>query len=298
MNAAFRAAGIAEAGDYQADASRDIELGVYRNRERNASRASLPYSHRRSQSIASRAGGASEYNGYAAGGPADHTGLANEGEGATEETEWGPLHPCFPHANPHVPESSVAFDKTRIIRVRRDYLMTRELVYGFSRTYPEILEPVLAESQFREVVDYINDVLWRALYPFSRQNMTDRVISYLTANVYDDLGLTNTKRELAHLEKWLEHWNKVVGKQSGVKVISLQRTAYLNLDFQIPDPQISTDAADTQSIMSAPNETRQGTGPARSTYSGTDADGDVHQPVPPIPGKFKADGTTPLQEKL
>lgn len=240
---AFRAAaGIADpAPDANADATRDLELGGRDSRlNRNPSRASLPYSlaHRRSISTFGRSRPNS-----AAGGAVQNDGAAEqeeeETEGQEDEIPWGPEHPCFPHPNPHVPLSSPLYESTRIIRIRRDYMPHGDLAPAFSNIYPEILDPLVPEDRFRALIMKLNTTLASTFIPTTPRNILDTTMGLLTGWIWDDLGLTGTKRSLKALEAWIEDWNRDVGAPESVVVIPLRRTAYLCLDIQIPDPQIS-----------------------------------------------------------
>ncbi|KAI1317169.1 Golgin subfamily A member 7/ERF4 family-domain-containing protein [Xylariaceae sp. FL0255] len=161
--------------------------------------------------------------------------------------EWGPQHPCFPHLNPHVPIDSKEYKTTRIIRVRRDWLIAGDLAPTFSNIYPEILDPAgVTEQEFRRIIEKLNGTLLDIFNPFSWRNIFDGVLGALSGWVWDDIGLTNAKTRLNALEKWIEKWNadmeKTMGSEEGViapKIISLRRTGYMNLDFQIPDPEVS-----------------------------------------------------------
>ena len=172
-----------------------------------------------------------------------------------EELAWGPAHPCFPHMNPHVPMASNEYLTTRVIRVRRDWMVRGDLAPTFSNLYPEILDPLLPEQEFRRVVAYINDELVKAFDPFSLRNWVDGAIGLLTGWLWEDIGGPAIKSHLKSVETWLENWNQEVGAKEGVRIWSLRRTAYLSLDIQIPDPKVGI----------VPNEaslpgTRPGTG--------------------------------------
>ncbi|KAI5300155.1 hypothetical protein KEM55_009110, partial [Ascosphaera atra] len=69
----------------------------------------------------------------------------------SEEMPWGPFHPCFPHLNPHVSLGSPEFENTRVIRIPRDYMVMGDIAPVFSNLYPEILDPLLPESDFRAI---------------------------------------------------------------------------------------------------------------------------------------------------
>ncbi|KAI9723889.1 MAG: hypothetical protein M1828_004008 [Chrysothrix sp. TS-e1954] len=350
MDAAARAAGIADVPDPSADPSRDVEPGhqnLYRS-SLNQSRSSLPnqYARQRSYSVTttgSRNQSLRQHQ-YPArqqplpgtavtvdDTPLDGTDLPAEEDydDALDDPVWGPSHPCFPHPNSHVPFSSPLFQTTRIIRIKRDWLIAGDLAPTFSNLYPEILDPFLSEPAFRQLITHLNDELLRIFNPWRPRAWIDAGLGLATGWLWDDLGLTGAKKDLARLETWLEKWNQDVVEPEGCRVIPLRRTAYLCLDIQIPDPQISPEYGNTAAGESA-SEWGDGTEAGRSNgvktsegkkgasigvngrtrYAGPKSDygssqtsGSVvrKQPtendgprpvVPPIPGKF-LDGASP-----
>jgi len=146
-----------------------------------------------------------------------------------EEFPWGPLHPCFPHMNPHVPLSSPEYTETRIIRVRRDWMQVGDLAPTFANLYPEVLDPLVSEDEFRRVLQHVNNEVIAALTPWSARAWLDAAMGVATLWLWDDLGLAGVKTRLAKLEAWIERWNRDVGAQDGVKIIPLRRTAYLTV---------------------------------------------------------------------
>ncbi|KAL7950493.1 Golgin subfamily A member 7/ERF4 family domain-containing protein [Trichoderma barbatum] len=175
---------------------------------------------------------------------------------------WGPQHPCFPHLNPHVPADSAEYAKTRIIRIRRDWLLQGDLAPTFSNLYPEILDPAgIPEPEFRRIIDRLNKELVPAFDPYNARNVLDAFLGLVTGWLWDDFGMTGIKSRLNNLEVWIEQWNrekeKTTTSEEGVlppKLISLRRTGYMTLDIQIPDPEIapapsSTGAAESIAAM-------------------------------------------------
>lgn len=173
-----------------------------------------------------------------------------------EELAWGPAHPCFPHHNPHVPIGSHEHLSTRVIRIRRDWMIQGDLAPTFSNLYPEILDPLLSEQEFRKVISTVNDGIIKAFDPFSLRNWLDGALGLLTGWVWDDINGPGTKSQLKSVEAWLEKWNREVGSKDGVYIWSLRRTAYMSLDIQIPDPKVGIVPSEAPS---APN-TRPSTG--------------------------------------
>lgn len=173
--------------------------------------------------------------------------------------EWGPAHPCFPHMNPHVPLSSPLYQTTRIIRIRRDWMIEGDLAPTFSNLYPEILDPAgVSEQEFRRIIEQVNDELVPAFNPWAAQNIFDGFMGLLTGWIWDDLGLTGVKRRLRNVERFLEAWNLNMEEKShevgtAPKIVSLRRTGYMNvsaphcawevadrdqLDIQVKDPEV------------------------------------------------------------
>jgi hypothetical protein len=198
----------------------------------------------------------------------------DDGSVADDEStlEWGPSHPCFPHMNPHVPHSSPLYSSTRIIRIPRDWMMAGDVAPTFANVYPEILDNVLPEDEFRRLVRHVNEVVMDAHNPFGWRSWVDTLLGVATFWLWDDLGLTGVKSKLKQLEAWLVDWNREVGSKEGVQIIPLRRTAYLTvcllinstslliaqLDIQIPDPQVSSDpisrpeTRQTQTVLDEP----------------------------------------------
>ncbi|KAI2613012.1 Golgin subfamily A member 7/ERF4 family-domain-containing protein [Hypoxylon fragiforme] len=149
--------------------------------------------------------------------------------------EWGPQHPCYPHLNPHVPLNSPEYANTRIIRIRRDWLIEGDLAPTFSNLYPEILDPAgVSEQQFRLVIEKLNGDLITIFNPFNWRNVIDGILGLLTGWIWDDMGFTYAKTRLQSLEDWIEKWNaemeKTVGSEEGAlapRIVSLRRTGYM-----------------------------------------------------------------------
>ncbi|CAK7231956.1 hypothetical protein SEUCBS140593_008097 [Sporothrix eucalyptigena] len=160
--------------------------------------------------------------------------------------EWGPQHPCFPHRNPHVSVDDPEYITTRIIRIRRDWLIMGDLAPTFSNLYPEILDPAgMNEPEFRRVIDKLNRELTIAFAPWSARNIVDGVLGLVTGWLWEDLGLTGAKARLARLERWIEAWNREMARTADdgapvpPKIIPLRQTGYMTLDIQIGDPEIA-----------------------------------------------------------
>ncbi|KAL2074666.1 hypothetical protein VTL71DRAFT_8445 [Oculimacula yallundae] len=197
----------------------------------------------------------------------DNTSIVgSEGPAMNPGEEWGPQHPCYPHMNPHVPLSSPLYQTTRIIRIRRDWMIEGDLAPTFSNLYPEILDPAgVSEQEFRTLVEKVNNELIPAFSPWNLRNLIDGVLGLLTGWVWDDMGFTAVKSRLNKVERYLEEWNTEMegrskeGPGSAPRVVPLRRTGYMNLDIQVPDPEVSYPASTT------PGDDRTGTGLSHAT---------------------------------
>lgn len=166
-----------------------------------------------------------------------NSSIMGEDVQADAAEEWGPLHACYPHVNPHVPIDSLEHATTRIIRVRRDWLIKGDLAPTFSDLYPEILDPAgISEQEFRRIVEKLNGELVPVFDPYNARNILDGFLGLITGWVWDDFGLTNIKSRLNGLEKWIEQWNqemeKTVSPDDAImapKIISLRRTGYMTV---------------------------------------------------------------------
>ena len=156
------------------------------------------------------------------------------------EIPWGPSHPCFPHLNPHVPLSSSLSTSTRIIRIRRDWMISGDLAPCFSNIYPEILEPWVSEQDFRILIRTVNEGLIEAFRPDGWRAWGDAVLGLATGWLWEDLGYAAVKGKVRGVEGFIEEWNagrvrrKDEGDEEQVKVVPLRRTGYLSVNLPPP----------------------------------------------------------------
>jgi hypothetical protein len=174
--------------------------------------------------------------------------IGSDGPPPNPGEEWGPQHPCFPHMNPHVPLSSPLYQTTRIIRIRRDWMVEGDLAPTFSNLYPEILDPAgVSEADFRTLVEKVNSELIPAFNPWGVRNVIDALLGLVTGWIWDDLGLTAVKSRLKRVEKYLEDWNKEMesrskeGPGSAPRIVPLRRTGYMNVGLPFPSPLSNND---------------------------------------------------------
>ena len=117
-------------------------------------------------------------------------------------------------------------------------MVVGDLAPTFSNVYPEILDPLISEQEFRSIIEHINSTLVQAFDPFQSSNWLDGILGLVTGWFWEDFRPGGIKGQLRDLETWIQKWNWGVGSNERVKIISLRRTGYMNLDFQVPDPQI------------------------------------------------------------
>lgn len=157
----------------------------------------------------------------------DEAGADNDD--ANSEYAWGPKHPCYPHTNPHVPVDSPLYHSTRIIRISRDWMQAGDLAPTFQNLYPEVLDPLISEDEFRSLIKHINDELVNAFDPLTWRAWVDAAMGVATLWLWEDLGCTKVKAKLRGVEKWIERWNREYGEREGVRIIPLRRTGYLSV---------------------------------------------------------------------
>jgi hypothetical protein len=162
--------------------------------------------------------------------------IGSDGPAADLGEEWGPQHPCFPHMNPHVPLSSPLYQATRVIRIRRDWMIEGDLAPTFSNLYQEILEPAgVTEQEFRTVINKVNKDLTVAFSPYNLRNIVDGFLGLITGWIWDDLGFTGVKIRLQSVERYLEEWNRQMeernkeGPGGAPQIVPLRRTGYMNV---------------------------------------------------------------------
>lgn len=159
--------------------------------------------------------------------------------GSEEDFEWGPSHPCFPHPNPHCAPEGDEFRSTRVIRVRRDWLQAGDLYPQYANLYPEILDPLVSDEDFRFLVSNINARLKETFDPYSTRATVDAVLGVLTGYMWETLGMTGAKKGMKALETFVDKWNaEKARKEQPVKLVQLRRTGFMALDFVVPDPHI------------------------------------------------------------
>lgn len=170
-----------------------------------------------------------------------HESAASGAEGSEGEEDfvWGPSHPCFPHPNPHCAPDSEEAKTTRVIRVRRDWLQAGDLYPQYANIYPEILDPLVTDEDFRFLISNINARVKAAFDPYSTRAWLDAFMGVASGFVWDDLGLTGAKKGVKELERFIDGWNAEKAREGKeVRLVQLRRTGFMGLDFVVPDPGI------------------------------------------------------------
>lgn len=119
--------------------------------------------------------------------------------------------------------------------MRRDWLTAGDLYPQFQNLYPEILDPLVTDEDFRFLISNLNSRLKATFSPFTTRAWVDAVIGAATGYVWEDLGLTGVKRGMKGIERFLDGWN---GEGREVRVVQVRRTGFMALDFVVPDPGI------------------------------------------------------------
>lgn len=178
-------------------------------------------------------------NNHAAGRRSEETGTASgagESEG-TEDFAWGPSHPCFPHPNPHCAPDSEEYKTTRVIRVRRDWLQAGDLYPQYANLYPEILDPLVSDADFRLLISTLNTLLKNTYDPFTTRAWLDSVLGVATGWLWEDFGWSKMSSGWKRAEEFLREWNEGCRRDGReVRVVGGRETGGLGLDFVVPDP--------------------------------------------------------------
>ncbi|MCJ1478659.1 hypothetical protein MMC13_007340 [Lambiella insularis] len=189
------------------------------------------------------------------------------GASPTPSIPWTDRHPCYPHPNPHVPLSSPLYKSTRIIRIPRDWMIVGDMAPTYSNTYPEVLAPWVSEQDFRLLVGQVNDALIKAMDPWALRNWIDAVLGLATGWLWEDFGMPSARKKVRQVEALIKDWNaqRRKGGRDGeaelVRVVELRKTAYMSLDFQIPDPGLPSAARAASTINRQDPATSQAGGP-------------------------------------
>ena len=123
--------------------------------------------------------------------------------------------------------------------MKRDWLQAGDLYPQYANLYPEILDPLVSDEDFRFLISNLNARLRAAFDPGTARAWADALLGAVTGFIWDDLGLTGSKKGLKGLEAFIEEWNaKKVREGKEVRVVQLRRTGFMALDFVVPDPEI------------------------------------------------------------
>jgi hypothetical protein len=110
---------------------------------------------------------------------------------------------------------------------------------SYANLYPEILDPVISESDFRFLIANLNAKIESAFNPFTFRALFDCLLGVFTGFLWDDLGMSGVKTGQKSLERFVDNWNAQKAKEGReVKLVQPRRTGFTALDFIIPDPGI------------------------------------------------------------
>jgi len=113
-------------------------------------------------------------------------------------------------------------------------------IFGITSLTP-LVPALLSPHQFQDIVNSVNDHLYRAFNPYSYQVVIENTLQVLSGGLFSSLwnryiSESYSKRELLQLERYIESLNDTLAAKD-VKIISPRLSGYLSLDFQIPKPQ-------------------------------------------------------------
>lgn len=126
-----------------------------------------------------------------------------------------------------------------MIRVKRDWLQAGDLYPQYANLYPEILDPLVTDDDFRFLISNINARLKSTFDPYTTRAWVDALLGAATGFIWDDLGLTGAKRGIKELEGFIDKWNEDKQREGKeVRLVQLRRTGFMAMDFVVPDPGI------------------------------------------------------------
>jgi hypothetical protein len=137
-----------------------------------------------------------------------------------------------------------------------------DLYPQFSDIYPEIMAPWITETEYRSLLSSINAACERNYSPTGWHAWTDAILGLLTGWLWEDFGLDRGTSGIKEIERIIEQWNEnvrqrrsaegILGDKAAeeglekfdeqnelVGCVSLRRTAFMSLDFIMPDPKVS-----------------------------------------------------------
>ena len=114
-----------------------------------------------------------------------------------------------------------------------------DLYPQYANLYPEILDPLVSDEDFRFLISNINARLKETFDPYTTRAAVDAVLGAVTGYVWETLGLSGAKKGMKALELFVDKWNQERARQEKeVRVVQLRRTGFMAVDFVIPDPGI------------------------------------------------------------
>jgi hypothetical protein len=113
-------------------------------------------------------------------------------------------------------------------------------VFGNTSLSP-LVPAILSPDQFKDIVNSVNEHLYRAFNPYNYQVVIENSLQVLTGGLFSSLWnryITESysKRVLIQLENHIDSLNVTLAAKD-VKIISPRLSGYLSLDLQILKPQ-------------------------------------------------------------
>ena len=87
-------------------------------------------------------------------------------------------------------------------------MVAGDLAPAFQNLYPEILDPLISEEEFRALIKHVNDELIKAFDPLSWTSVLDAVLGVATFWVWEDILM------MVEMFEAIREW-KLIGSQEG-----------------------------------------------------------------------------------
>lgn len=179
--------------------------------------------------------------------------------------------------NCHAPRDSGLYRSTRVVRIPRQFDVAKfaDLVPQFSTFVPgdepaairgdgdhvfvaagefdasvfgqtsatPLVPHWVSASELTDIVTRVNAYLNRTASPLQRLTWLDNALDFFSATLYSRLFTNNVrnthmKRTIGELEKYVDSVNNMLAKRDPrLALVSPVKSAFLSLDFQIPNPE-------------------------------------------------------------
>ncbi|SCV05149.1 LANO_0H01134g1_1 [Lachancea nothofagi CBS 11611] len=172
---------------------------------------------------------------------------------------------CITHfPNVYVPIESVSFKETRLVRIPRRFESYVDIpnfstqlpgkepaalvkhttngkfvakgiyqgqAFGMASVSP--LSDYLSDSEFKKIIETINEYLYNGFHHASRMDSVNAVLDTLTFQIWNSLLIRATKSPLLELEEYVQALNKSAAFQDkNLRLISPKRSGFLSVCYQ------------------------------------------------------------------